>query len=432
MLDIAEIRKDPERFRRGLARRGGPEAAEPLERLLDREEERRRILVQVEALRARQNAASGDIAKAKKAGGDAGALLAEMRQVKELERALSADLVRVEEEILAALRLLPNPPADDVPDGTGPEGNVEVARHGEAPKFAFAPKAHWDLGADLGILDAETAGRMSGSGFTLLYGDGARLERALGQFLLDNAVRHGYREVSPPVLVRPEALDATTILSKFEDQMYRQRDDDLYLIPTAETPLTNLHRDAILDADRLPERNTALTPCFRREAGAAGRDTRGMIRVHQFWKVELMTFCHPDRSTEEHETMRGHAESALRALGLPYRVVLVCTGDMSAANRRQYDLEVWAPGCGRWLEVSSVSDFGDWQARRAGTRCRAGKEKPRFVHTLNGSALGMPRTFLAILENFQRADGSVVVPEALRPGMGGQEEIRPPATGAGR
>jgi len=422
--DIAEIRKDPERFRRGLARKGfGPEGIDDLLRL---EAGQRALLQKVEALRARQNAASKAIAEKKRAGQPADDLLAEMKGVKAEETALGRELAEAEERLQKALRGIPNLPDDDVPDGKSTEENVEVSRWGDPPKFDFPPKAHWDLGAALGILDAEAAGKMSGSGFTLLLGDGARLERALGQFLLDQTTKvHGYLEVSPPVLVRPAALDATTILAKYEDQMYRQRDDDLYLIPTAETPLTNLHRDAVLDADRLPLRYSALTNCFRREAGAAGRDTRGMLRVHQFWKVEMMTFAHPDCSNEEHERMRGNAEAALRALGLPYRVVKVCTGDMSAANRRQYDLEAWAAGCGKWLEVSSVSNFGDWQARRAGTRCRSGKEKPRFVHTLNGSALGMPRTLVALLENNQRADGGVAVPGALRPYLGGQEALGP-------
>lgn len=424
MHDIADIRKDPGRYRRGLQRKGFELG--DLESILQRDEERKDLIRQVEELRARQNTASKEIADRKRAGTSADALLAEMKDVKVRERKLSETLALVEVEIEKKLRRLPNLPDDDVPDGKSSEDNVEVSRWGDPPKFDFAPKAHWDLGTALGILDAETAGKISGSGFTLLLGDGARLERALGQFLLDQTTkRHGYLEVSPPVLVRPDALDATTILAKYEDQMYRQRDDDLYLIPTAETPLTNLHRDAILDADRLPLRYTALTNCFRREAGAAGKDTRGMLRVHQFWKVEMMTFCHPDRSHEEHERMRGNAEAALQALGIPYRVVRVCTGDMSAANRRQYDLEAWAAGCGKWLEVSSVSNFGDWQARRAGTRCRAGKEKPRFVHTLNGSALGMPRTLVALMENGQRADGTIGVPLALQPYLGGQESIGP-------
>ena len=304
---------------------------------------------------------------------------------------------------------------------------MELSTSGEKPVFDFEPKAHWDLASDLGILDPGAAGAMSGSGFTLLTGDGARLERAVGQFLLDLSTKtHGYREVSPPLLVRPEAVDGVTIREKFGDDMYRAEKDDLYLIPTAEFPLSNLHRDAILDADRLPLRYTALTPCFRRESGAAGRDTRGMLRVHQFWKVEMMSFTTPEQSVEEHERMRGNAEAAARALGLPFRTVLVCTGDMSAANRRQYDLEAWAAGCGKWLEISSVSNFGDWQARRLGTRCRSGREKPRVCHTLNGSALGMSRVMVALLENNQRADGSIALPEALRPYMDGREGIGPP------
>jgi seryl-tRNA synthetase len=271
---------------------------------------------------------------------------------------------------------------------------------------------------------------MSGSGFPVLQGDGARLERALGQFLLDLAGRHGYREVSVPLLLREEAMDGVTIASKFRDDMYLSERDGLYLLPTAEHPLTSLHRGEVLDAAALPLRYTALTPCFRREAGAAGKDTRGLLRVHQFWKVEMMSFTAPEQSPAEHERMLGNARAALEALGIPHRVVFVCTGDMSAANRRQYDLEAWAAGVGKWLEVSSVSNFGDWQARRCGTRCRAGKGKPRVAHTLNGSALGIPRTLVALLENGQRADGSVAIPEALRPWMGGRDSIAAPGGAA--
>lgn len=424
MHSLAEIRQDPDRFRAGLRRKGGDAALASLETVLATDEEHRSTLQEVEALRARQNAASKEIPARKKSGEDVSALMEELKGVKERERALSETLAELDARITAALRVIPNLPDVDVPDGPDESGNVEIARWGEHPQFDFAPKPHWDLGADLGILDPETAGRMSGSGFTLLLGAGARLERALGQFLLDLATtEHGYREVSPPVLVRPEAVDGVTMMAKFREDMYFVGGDEMFLIPTAEHPLTNLHRDAILDAERLPLRYTALTPCFRREAGAAGRDTRGMLRVHQFWKVEMMTFAHPDRSGEEHQRMLGNAEAALRKLGLPYRTVFVCTGDQSAANQRQYDLEVWAAGCGKWLEVSSVSNFGAWQARRVGTRCREGKDKPRFVHTLNGSALGMPRVLVALLENNQRADGSVVVPEALRPYTGGLDVL---------
>jgi seryl-tRNA synthetase len=353
----------------------------------------------------------------------------------QLDRSLSESLISgmrslVDGFVADLARRLPNPPDDDVPDGKSSEDNREISRRGTPPSFPFAPKAHWDLGAALGILDAEAGGAMSGSGFPVLKGDGARLERALGQFLLDLAGRHGYREVSVPLLLRQEVMDGVTMASKFRDDMYLSEKDGLYLLPTAEHPLTNLHRESILDAAALPLRYTALTPCFRREAGAAGKDTRGLLRVHQFWKVEMMSFTTPEQSRDEHERMLGNAKAALEALGIPYRVVLVCTGDMSVANRRQYDLEAWAAGVGKWLEVSSVSNFGDWQARRCGTRCRSGKEKPRVAHTLNGSALGMPRTLVAILENGQRADGSVAIPEVLRPYMGGRESIAAPGAGA--
>lgn len=423
MLDLAEIRKDPEKYRKGIARKGNTKGLEELLRL---EARRRELLQETEGLRARQNAANEEIAAKKRAGGDASASIEAMKSVKAAEKDATARLREVEVEVERQVRLLPNLPDEDVPDGKSSEDNRELSRWGDPPKFDFAPKPHWDLGAALGILDPETAGRMSGSGFTVLKGEGARLERALGQFLLDLSTgAHGYTEVSAPILMREEAMDTVTVAAKFRDDMYLSQKDGLYLIPTAEHPLTNLHRDAVLDAESLPRRYTALTTCFRREAGAAGRDTRGMLRVHQFWKVEMMSYAHPDRSGEEHERMRGNAEAALRALGIPYRTVFVCTGDMSDANRRQYDLEAWAAGVGKWLEVSSVSNFGDWQARRCNTRCRSGKDKPRFVHTLNGSALGMPRTLIALLENNQRADGSIAVPPALRPYMGGLEHLGP-------
>jgi seryl-tRNA synthetase len=425
VLDLGDIRKDPEKYRRGIARKGGETGR--LAGILGLDEERKRLIQAVEELRARQNAASREIAARKKAGEPAEALLAEMKRVKERERELSEDLAGKEAAQEREIRLLPNLPDDDVPDGGTSEDNRELSKWGAPPKFDFPAKPHWDLLG--GLADPDAAGRMSGSGFTVLKGDGALLERALGQFLLDTATRkHGYTEVSVPLLMRAENMDTVTIAAKFREDMYRTTEEDaLYLIPTAEHPLTNLHREQILDAESLPRRYTALTPCFRREAGAAGKDTRGLLRVHQFWKVEMMSFAHPDRSREEHERMLGNAKATLEALGLPYRVVFVCAGDMSAANRRQYDLEVWAPGVGKWLEVSSVSDFGDWQARRCGTRCKAGRDKPRFVHTLNGSALGMPRVLIGILENGQRADGNVAVPEALRPYMGGREALGPPA-----
>ena len=428
MIDLAEIRRDPEAFRRAVARKGSVEGFDELLRL---EERRRALIVEAEGLRARQNAANEAIAAAKRSGADAAAAIAEMKGVKSAEKEASARLKEVEDALDRQVRLLPNPPDDDVPDGKSSEDNREIGRWGEAPKFPFAPRPHWEIAEAAGWFDPAAAGAMSGSGFTILRGDGARLERARGQFLLDlSSGPHGYTEVSVPLLMRQETMDSVTIAAKFREDMYRTTDDDgLYLIPTSEFPMTNLHREQVLDAESLPRRYTALTPCFRREAGAAGKDTRGMLRVHQFWKVEMMAFAHPDRSREEHERMRGNAEAALRALGLPFRTVLVCTGDMSAANRRQYDLEVFAAGVGKWLEVSSISNFGEWQARRCGTRCREGKGKPRFVHTLNGSALGMPRVLIGILENFQRADGSVEVPAVLRPWMGGRESIGGPAKG---
>ncbi len=421
MFDIRWIRDNPEDFDRGLRRRGlDPQS----QAVLELDSRRRGLQTTAQEMLARRNDASKRIGQAKKAGEDAQALIDEVADLKsriaaaeQEERALAAEL----EVLLAAL---PNTPADEVPDGADESANVEVRRVGEPPAFDFEPREHDAIGEALGLMDFEAAARLSGARFVVLKGALARLERALADFMLDVQTReHGYTEVSPPLLVRDEALFGTAQLPKFGDDLFRTG-DGRWLIPTAEVPLTNLAMDSILDESALPRRYTALTPCFRSEAGAAGKDTRGMIRQHQFWKVELVSIVHPDRSEDEHERMTACAEDILKRLGLPYRVVVLSSGDMGFAARKTYDIEVWLPGQGRYREISSCSNCGDFQARRMKARFRPEGEKgTRFVHTLNGSGLAVGRALIAVLENGQRADGGVVVPEALRPYMGGLEVI---------
>ncbi|MEN8152313.1 MAG: serine--tRNA ligase [Planctomycetota bacterium] len=421
MLDLKMLRADPETVRKGIAAKG--ETAD-LDRWLEMDEERRAALLEWENGRAELNRAGPLIAAAKKEGRDASEAIANMKAVKARGQELKARIDTLDGEMEAILIRVPNLPAADVPVGPDETGNVEVDLWGEKRELDFEPKAHWDLGKDLDILDLEAGGKVGGSGFPILKGAGARLERALIQFMLDlHTEEHGYREVSAPYLARPETMVTCGQIPKLEEDMYRCRDDELYLIPTAEVPLTNLHRDEILDGARLPLRYVGHTPCFRREAGAAGRDTRGLIRVHQFHKVELVTFAEEGKSDEELNKLRGHAEEVLRRLGLHYRTLLLCTGDMSFAGRRTYDLEVWAPGVGKYLEVSSCTVFGDFQARRANTRYRDGDGKLRIAHTMNGSGLALPRTVIAIMETYQRADGTIDVPEALVPYMGGRTRI---------
>jgi len=423
MLDVKLIRAEPEKVRDGIAAKG--ETAD-LDRWLELDAKRRDVLRDWEGCRQDLNAGGAEIARRKKAGEDASDAIANLKSVKQRERELKARRAELEDEMDGILIRIPNLPLDEVPRGADESGNVEVARGGEPRDFDFEPKAHWDLGAGLGILDVEAGGKIAGSGFPVLRGDGARLERALVQFMLDLHVEeHGSVEVSAPHLSRAEPMIACGQIPKLEADMYRCRDDDLYLIPTGEVPLTNLHRDEILDGARLPLRYVAHTPCYRREAGAAGKDTRGLIRVHQFHKVEMMTFARAEAAGDELLALRGRAEEVLRRLGLHYRVLLLCTGDMSFAGRMTFDLEVWAPGVGRYLEVSSVTTFGDFQARRANTRYRDEDGKLHPVHTLNGSGLALPRTVIAVLESYQREDGTVEVPEALLPYMGGRTRIRP-------
>jgi len=388
--------------------------------------ERRALIQEVEELRHRQRVAGEEIARRGKAKEDASTLKAEMKGVAERIKKGQARLDEVEAAIKDFLLVVPNVPDASVPVGKDAAANLEVRRVGEPPVFDFEPKAHWDLGPDLGILDFERAARISGARFAVYWDLGARLERALIQFMLDLHGSRGYREVIPPYLVTAETLTGTGQLPKFEGDLFKTSagDRDLYLIPTAEVPLTCLHRDEVLDADGLPRKYVAFTPCFRSEAGSHGKDVRGLIRQHQFHKVELVKLTDAESSAEELEGMVEDAEEVLKRLGLPYRVVVLSTGDMGFAAAKTYDIEVWLPGQQAYREISSCSNCTDFQARRAGLRYRpeAGA-KPRFLHTLNGSGLAVGRTLIAVLENYQQKDGSVVVPEALRAYMGGVERI---------
>jgi seryl-tRNA synthetase len=383
---------------------------------LDRD--RRSLIQRADERKAARNVASQEVARRKKAQESADELIAQTRALGDAISALELELTGVENELGEILMQLPNILLSDVPEG-GEESNRVVRAWGE-PRPAAGVRPHWEIGEQLGILDLAAGAKISGSGFVVLKRGGARLVRALMSFMLDLHTReHGYEEAWVPYLVTRETMTGTGQLPKFEDDLYRT-DDDFFLIPTAEVPVTNLLRGEILDAGALPRALTAYTPCFRREAGAAGKDTRGLIRLHQFDKVELVRFTTPESSAQELETLTGHAERVLQLLGLPYRVVLLAAGDTSFASAKTYDLELWAPGVGKWLEVSSCSNFGDFQARRANIRYRpAPGEKPRFVHTLNGSALAFPRTIIAILEHYQRPDGTVTIPDALRPYYGG-------------
>jgi len=425
MLDTALVRDRLDDVRAGLRSRGLQPEAE-LDRLSALEGERRRLIPELEGLKRDQNASGEEVARAKREGRDPSAIFAANKvrgqQIKQLEQELDI----VEQQRTAILLTLPNLPHASVPEGRDASGNVEVRRSGEPRAFDFEPKAHWDLGPALGILDFERATRMSGARFSVLLGAGARLARALINFMLElHTTAHGYLEVEPPFLVNSDALTGTGNLPKFEQDLFKIAGDwDLFLIPTAEVPLTNLHRGEILDGRHLPLRYTAYTPCFRSEAGSYGADVRGLIRQHQFDKVELVQITTPAQSSEALESLTRHAETVLERLELPYRRMLLCTGDMGFAAAKTYDLEVWLPSQRTYREISSCSNTEAFQARRANIKCRPeGTGKAEFAHTLNGSGLAVGRTLIAILENYQQADGSVVVPAALRPYMGGLEKI---------
>jgi len=420
MLDSTVVRERFEEVRARLQTRGA--GVEPLlDELAALDAERRRQLPALETLKHERNQAGEEIARRKRAGEDAGDLLeANKRRAEEIKR-LDAEMAGLETRRLDVLMRVPNLPHESVPVGAGSGDNVEVRRHGTPPVFEFEPKPHWDLGVALGILDFERAARMSGARFSVLAGAGARLTRALINFMLDLHTReHGYTEVDPPFLVAARALEGTGNLPKFEQDLFKIAGDwDLYLIPTAEVPLTNLHREETLEAGTLPRKYAAYTPCFRSEAGSYGADVRGLIRQHQFHKVELVKITTPEQSHAELASLTRDAETVLERLGLAYRTVLLCTGDMGFASAKTYDIEVWLPSQKTYREISSCSNCEAFQARRAGIRVRRdGSKKSDFAHTLNGSGVAVGRAALAILENFQQRDGSVVVPEALRPYMG--------------
>jgi seryl-tRNA synthetase len=425
MIDLALLRKDPAFFSRTWADRG---ADVDIAGLLALDAQVRELKTSGEALKAEVNQASKSIAAAAKGGGDAALVSAAKERARQLgDQAKAADERRIalEQALTDRLLLLPNPCHPEVPIGKDSAGNRVVATWGQPPSFAFTPRPHWEIGSRLGIIDFDRAAKLSGSGFVALRAGGARLSRALISWFLDQHTgEHGYTELAVPYLVQSTMMVGTGQLPKFADQFYCCRDDDLVLIPTAEVPVTNLHAGEILEAAQLPLTYTAHTPCFRREAGAAGIGTRGMTRVHQFDKVELVWLTTPERSDADLLTLRGHAESLLRQLGLHYRVLELCSGDTGFSAARTFDLEVWSPATSSWLEVSSCSTFGDFQARRAGLRYRAEKGgKPAWLHTLNGSALALPRCLIALLETGQQADGTVVVPEVLRPYLGGTTRI---------
>lgn len=428
MHDIRDIRNDPQGFDAGLARRGVEPATAAIIAL---DENRRKLATGMQEAQSRRNEASKAIGQAMGAGDTATAerLKTEVAEIKRTLPELEEEERRLSQELNERLAALPNIPADDVPEGEDESANVELSRWGERREFEFEPKEHADLGPALGM-DFETGAAISGARFTFLRGQMARLHRALGQFMLDRQTgENGYTECAPPLLVRDEAVYGTGQLPKFAEDLFRTT-DGRWLIPTAEVSLTNAVCERIIDESEFPIRMAALTPCFRSEAGAAGRDTRGFIRQHQFEKVELVSIVQPEDSEAEHERMTGCAEGVLQALGLPYRKMLLCTGDMGATARKTYDLEVWLPGQGAWREISSCSNVGDYQARRMNARYRpaneqSGAKKTGFVHTLNGSGLAVGRTLVAVLENYQQAGGSVAVPEALRTYMGGVDKLAP-------
>jgi seryl-tRNA synthetase len=425
MLDVRLLRNDFDRVAQALRHRGA--SPDLIAGFPDKDAARREKLAESERLKNRRNVVSQEVAKLKKSGGNADELILEMRQTGDRIKQLDDEIRALEAEIDELLLAIPNVPHASVPIGASEADNVEVRRVGEPRQFDFEPRAHWDLGVELGILDFEAAAKVTGSRFAFHRGLGARLERALINFMMDlHADQHGYEEILPPYIVNRGSLFGTGQLPKFAEDLFKIADTDYYLIPTAEVPVTNFHREEILSAEDLPKRFVAYSGCFRSEAGAAGRDTRGLIRQHQFNKVELVQLVAPDQSYEVLEQLTGHAERVLQLLGLPYRVMTLCTGDMGFASAKTYDLEVWFPSAGTYREISSCTNFEDFQARRAGIRYRpeAGA-KPEFVHTLNGSGLAVGRTLAALIENGQQADGSVVIPEVLRPYMGGVAVIGP-------
>ena len=424
MLDLSFVRDNLELVRQKMQERG---LADMLENFADIDGERRRFLVEAESRKARRNKVSDEIAALKKQKQDASPLIAEMKQLGAEIQELDARAKTYDDQLRKLLSNIPNIPHPSVPVGRGSQDNQEVRRWGEPRQFDFEPQAHWDLGPALGILDFDRAAKISGARFAVYTGVGAKLERALANFMLDIHTReHGYTEVLPPFIVNSESLYGTGNLPKFADDLFKLEGTDYWLIPTAEVPVTNLYRDEVLSADRLPLRVCAWTACFRSEAGSYGKETRGIIRQHQFQKVELVKFALPEKSYEELESLTHDAEVILQRLGLPYRVVVLCTADLGFSAAKTYDLEVWLPSTREYKEISSCTNFEAFQARRANLRFRRGTGKAEFLHTLNGSGLAIGRTWLALIENYQQADGSVVIPAPLRPYLDGLERITPP------
>ena len=423
MLDINLIRDESERVREALEKRQMDPSV--VDQVLTLDEKRRELIVDVEEMRSERNTVSKEIGRMKDQA-ERQVKIEAMRELGDQIESLDSDLSQVDSQLQDLLSELPNIPDPDVPVGVDDSDNVVLREVGERPEFDFEPKPHWDLGPELGIIDFERGVKLSGSRFYVLSGPGALLQRALVFWMVGLHVQQGYLEKYPPYMVREEILYGSGQLPKFKDNLYRDVEDDLWMVPTAEVPLTGLHMGEILEESQLPIHYTAYTACFRREKMSAGRDVRGIKRGHQFDKVEMYTYCTPENAAAEHQKMLEDAEETVAALGLPYRVLLQSTGDLGFGSHKTYDIEVWAPGCGEWLEISSISNVGSFQARRAGIRYRPeGGKGTAFVHTLNGSGLGMPRTLIAVLENYQQKDGSILVPEVLRPLMQGSEVIRP-------
>lgn len=416
MLNIKRVRENPEEVREGLRKRSGEY---DIDSVLQIDDQRRALLAEVEEKKAEKNRVSKEIPLKKKKGEDVSEIFESMRKLSDEIKGYDERLREIDEKMRDALLNIPNVPHPSVPVGKDDAENVELRKFGTPTSFDFEPKAHWDLGTDLGLLDFDRGAKLSGARFTVMTGKGARLERAIYNFMLDlHTLDQSYTEIEPPYLVNRASMTGTGQLPKFEEDMYHCEADDLFLIPTAEVPVTNLYRDDILEEKDLPVYLTAFTPCFRREAGSAGRDTRGIVRQHQFDKVELVKFVEPATSYDELEKLTDDAEEVLRRLGLPYRVVQLCTGDLGFSSAMTHDIEVWMPSYGRYVEISSCSNFEDYQARRANIRYRDSKGKTQFVHTLNGSGLAVGRTWAAIVENYQNADGSITIPDVLVPFFG--------------
>ncbi|ADL67625.1 seryl-tRNA synthetase [Thermoanaerobacterium thermosaccharolyticum DSM 571] len=416
MLDIKRIRNNPDEVKKAIELK---KENSNIDEFLEIDEKRRGILKELESLKNTRNKESENIAKLKREGKDAEELIKEMKEISDKIKAMESDVKQYDERLEELLWTIPNIPHESVPVGDSDADNVEIRRWGDVRKFDFEIKPHWDIGVELGILDFEAASRVTGSRFTFYKGLGCRLERSLISFMMDlHTEKHGYTEVFPPFMVHRRSMYGTGQLPKFEEDAFKVAGTDYFLIPTAEVPVTNMYRETIIDAEELPIYNCAYSACFRQEAGSAGRDTRGLIRQHQFNKVELVKITEPERSYEELEKMVNDAEDVLKTLGIPYRVVSICTGDLGFTAAKKYDLEVWMPSYGRYVEISSCSNCEDFQARRANIKYRPkGGGKAQYVHTLNGSGVAVGRTFAAILENYQQEDGSVVIPEALRPYM---------------